>query len=426
MERTRRDIEQETRRALEEIRKEVANLTVLATEKVTRKSLDGDDHRRLVRGGAVGGRLLPARSRGRGQRGLGELRDGRDRRGLRPFAVRGRAGARRARRVHDQLGQFADALSENRKLQVFFFSPYFSSEEKKDGVSKVIEGGNEHFVHFLELLAERHRLPVLFRIRREFDALWAEEHKLLPVSVTSAVELDEETVKQIGADRGADRTDGGADLEGGPRRDRRPRGPRRQHGAGRERAQPARTTQALGGNRRLKTEKGKFPTHADQPRRDHQHPQGPHRGTRGGRRGPVRGRHGPVRRRRHLPRPRARQLHVARAARAAARRDRPRAEPRVRQRRRRAVRRVGQDRGGRHGEAHRPPARGPGRRRAARPHRRPARQPARRQGRRRTRPRPVPPSSRRPAWCTPAGEGADADRHQGDRRDDRSAAASAS
>ena len=48
MERTRRDIEQETRRALEDIRKEVANLTVLATEKLTRKSLDGEDQRRLV------------------------------------------------------------------------------------------------------------------------------------------------------------------------------------------------------------------------------------------------------------------------------------------------------------------------------------------------------------------------------------------
>jgi F-type H+-transporting ATPase subunit b len=48
MERTRRDIEAETRRALEDIRKEVANLTVLATEKLARKSLDDQDHRRLV------------------------------------------------------------------------------------------------------------------------------------------------------------------------------------------------------------------------------------------------------------------------------------------------------------------------------------------------------------------------------------------
>ncbi len=48
MESTRRDIETETRRALDEIRKEVADLTVIATEKVTRKSLDDDDQRRLI------------------------------------------------------------------------------------------------------------------------------------------------------------------------------------------------------------------------------------------------------------------------------------------------------------------------------------------------------------------------------------------
>jgi F-type H+-transporting ATPase subunit b len=48
MEQTRRDIEQETRRAIDQIRREVADLTVMATEKVTRKSLDDDDHRRLI------------------------------------------------------------------------------------------------------------------------------------------------------------------------------------------------------------------------------------------------------------------------------------------------------------------------------------------------------------------------------------------
>jgi F-type H+-transporting ATPase subunit b len=48
MEQTRRDIEAETRRAIQEIRKEVADMTVLATEKVTRKSLTEDDQRRLV------------------------------------------------------------------------------------------------------------------------------------------------------------------------------------------------------------------------------------------------------------------------------------------------------------------------------------------------------------------------------------------
>jgi F-type H+-transporting ATPase subunit b len=48
MERARRDIEAETRRAIQEIRSEVADLTVMATEKVTRKVLSDDDQRRLV------------------------------------------------------------------------------------------------------------------------------------------------------------------------------------------------------------------------------------------------------------------------------------------------------------------------------------------------------------------------------------------
>jgi F-type H+-transporting ATPase subunit b len=48
LEQTRRDIESETRRAIQEIRREVADLTVMATEKVTRKTLDQDDQRRLV------------------------------------------------------------------------------------------------------------------------------------------------------------------------------------------------------------------------------------------------------------------------------------------------------------------------------------------------------------------------------------------
>jgi F-type H+-transporting ATPase subunit b len=48
LEQTRRDIEAETARAIQEIRREVADLTVLATEKVTRKTLTEDDQRRLI------------------------------------------------------------------------------------------------------------------------------------------------------------------------------------------------------------------------------------------------------------------------------------------------------------------------------------------------------------------------------------------
>jgi len=102
--------------------------------------------------------------------------------------------------IHDQLNEFVDALDDedNRELRLFFYSPYFSSEEKKDGVDKIVSDANEHLLNFLKLLAERHRMPALPRIRRQFEDLWREEMQLLPVNVTSAVELDEKLVKGIG------------------------------------------------------------------------------------------------------------------------------------------------------------------------------------------------------------------------------------
>ena len=100
--------------------------------------------------------------------------------------------------VREQLGEFADTLAENRDLQTFFFSPYFSTQEKKDGLRRAITDADPVVVNFLELLIENHRMPVVFRVRRVYDELWEEENQLLPVEVTSAVELDEGTVRQIG------------------------------------------------------------------------------------------------------------------------------------------------------------------------------------------------------------------------------------
>jgi F-type H+-transporting ATPase subunit delta len=100
--------------------------------------------------------------------------------------------------VREQIGQFADALQENRDLQVFFFSPYFSTEEKKDALGKAITGADDAISNFLELLVEKHRMPAIFRIRREYDRLWERANRLLPVTITSAIELDSSTVDGIG------------------------------------------------------------------------------------------------------------------------------------------------------------------------------------------------------------------------------------
>jgi len=105
--------------------------------------------------------------------------------------------------VRDQLAQLADAMDATRDLQVYFFSPYFSSEEKRDGLNRMLSGADPLITNFLELLIDNHRMPVIFRIRREFDRLWEEHNRLLPVEVTSAIALRESEVAEIGERVGA-------------------------------------------------------------------------------------------------------------------------------------------------------------------------------------------------------------------------------
>jgi F-type H+-transporting ATPase subunit delta len=100
--------------------------------------------------------------------------------------------------VKQQLDEFAGALHDNREMAVFFFSPYFSAQEKKDGLHKAVDGADPAVMNFLEVLLERHRMPVIFRIRTDFEALYDKSKKLMPVLVTSAVELDPETIESLG------------------------------------------------------------------------------------------------------------------------------------------------------------------------------------------------------------------------------------
>jgi F-type H+-transporting ATPase subunit delta len=105
--------------------------------------------------------------------------------------------------VREQLGEVADALDANRDLQVFFFSPYFSTKEKQDGLAATLTDADPLLTNFLELLIEKHRMPVIFRMRRRLDALWEQENRLLPVHVTSAIALEDAAVAQIGERIGA-------------------------------------------------------------------------------------------------------------------------------------------------------------------------------------------------------------------------------
>jgi F-type H+-transporting ATPase subunit delta len=107
-------------------------------------------------------------------------------------------GQGRLDQLREQLAQLTDALNEHRELAVFFFSPYFSTKEKQEALTHLLDGADPEFVNFLELLIEKHRMPVIFRIRHEFERLWDEENRTLPVEITSAIALDEQTTESLG------------------------------------------------------------------------------------------------------------------------------------------------------------------------------------------------------------------------------------
>jgi F-type H+-transporting ATPase subunit delta len=100
--------------------------------------------------------------------------------------------------LQEQLAQFADAVDGDRELQVFLFSPYLSSQDKKEGLGRAVTGAEPEFVNFLELLVEKGRMPEVFRIRREYEELWKKANRRLDVTVTSAIELDPSVVGKIG------------------------------------------------------------------------------------------------------------------------------------------------------------------------------------------------------------------------------------
>ena len=102
--------------------------------------------------------------------------------------------------VRDQLGQFSDALKDDKDLQVFFFSPSFSSKEKMEGLDLAVSDADPEFHNFLELLIEKHRMPAIFRIRSQYEELWKLENKRIEVTVTSAIELDPAIAEQVGAE----------------------------------------------------------------------------------------------------------------------------------------------------------------------------------------------------------------------------------
>ena len=347
MEQTRRDIEAETRRAIQEIRAEVADLTVLATEKVTRKTLDRRRPEAARRGGARRARLRRARRRGAPlameeiaevyARSLFEVAKEQDK----LDDVREQLGAvrRRARRRPRAAGVLLLALLLHRR-------------RRRTGSTARSPDADPVVVNFLELLIENHRMPVdLPHPRASSTRCGSEENKLLPVADHVARSSSTRPPSSSIGDRIGEQTGRKVELTATrrarhPRRHRRPGrqlDPRRLH------PQPPRTTSQAGRQGRSRS----LPFMQIKPDEITSILKSRIEGLDAGQAeltevGTVLSVGDGIARIHGLENCMAFEMLEL-----PARRDRPRAEPRVRQRRRRAVRRVGEDRRGRHGQAHR-------------------------------------------------------------------------
>ena len=139
-----------TKRALDDLRREVADLTILATEKVTRKTLDSDDQRRLVEEALGELDLSGPVLRGREQQLMDEL--------ARVYARSLFEVAREQGKLdvlREQLGQFADALdAEPPARGVLLLALLLDRRRSRTALARMLDGADAAFAE-LPLAADR-------------------------------------------------------------------------------------------------------------------------------------------------------------------------------------------------------------------------------------------------------------------------------
>ena len=138
---------------------------MMATEKVTRKTLNDADQRRLVEE-ALGelDSLRPVLGRSAEQL-MDELAQVYARSLFEVALEQGKLDE-----LREQLGAVRGRTQQNHELAVFFFSPYFSTTEKQDGARWHARRGGPGAGELPHLLIENHRMPVIFRVRQRVRA----------------------------------------------------------------------------------------------------------------------------------------------------------------------------------------------------------------------------------------------------------------
>ena len=99
--------------------------------------------------------------------------------------------------MQPQLQQLRDAVASVDELREMLANPEIDSRVKADVLTRIVEGSDALVSNFVRLVAEKGRARELGEIVDEFDALVAEQERILDVELTTALELSDEEFGRI-------------------------------------------------------------------------------------------------------------------------------------------------------------------------------------------------------------------------------------
>jgi F-type H+-transporting ATPase subunit delta len=100
-------------------------------------------------------------------------------------------------RVREDFGDFVAAVEESEQLRNFLRNPQIEPGVKSRALESLLEGGDERFLNFARLLAEKNRIAEVADVQREFERLLAAEERILELELTTAIELSDEEAQKI-------------------------------------------------------------------------------------------------------------------------------------------------------------------------------------------------------------------------------------
>ena len=102
-------------------------------------------------------------------------------------------------RVREDFADFVAAVEDSEQLRNFLRNPQIEPGVKRRALESLLTGGDERFLNFARLLAEKNRIGEVAEVQREFERLIAADERVLELELTTAIELtDEEAQKIVG------------------------------------------------------------------------------------------------------------------------------------------------------------------------------------------------------------------------------------